>query len=91
MVALLMEQIIILLESEEFVWETPRTKEYTNSNSIKSTFTLLEKDIAEYIINNLLNNSFICVNQSGKEPEFYYFNGVSWILDIANVKIKKIM
>lgn len=35
MIALLMEQIIILFESEEFVWETPRTKEYENSKKCR--------------------------------------------------------
>jgi hypothetical protein len=64
---------------------------YKKDDAIKSTFSLLEKDIAEYIINNLLDNNFICVNKSGKEPEFYYFNGVCWVSDVANVKIGNII
>lgn len=35
MVALLTEQIINILESEEFVWDTPRTKEYANSKKCR--------------------------------------------------------
>jgi hypothetical protein len=35
MVALLTEQVINILESEEFVWETPRTKEYANSKKCR--------------------------------------------------------
>ena len=64
---------------------------YKSNDAIKSTFSLLEKDIAEYIINNLLDNNFICVSKSSKEPEFYYFNGVCWVCDIANVKIGNII
>jgi len=35
-------------------------KLYKIDDSIKATFTMLEKDIAEYIISKLLNNNFIC-------------------------------
>jgi hypothetical protein len=52
---------------------------------IKATFTMLEKDIAEYIISNLLNNNFIC--HQLKPAEFHYFNGNSWVYDGGNQKL----
>ena len=65
-------------------------KEYINSNSIKSTFTLLEKDIAEYIINKLSNNSFI--NTMPKPGlDFYYFNGNIWERDKGTRNLLKII
>ena len=58
---------------------------YKNDDAIKSTFTMLEKDIAEYIINNLLDNNFIC--HQLKPPEFHYFNGNCWVHDGGNQKL----
>ena len=51
---------------------------------------MLEKDIAEYVINKLLDNNFVCVDKSGN-PKFYYFNGNVWVEDKANVKIDYII
>ena len=65
------------------------SKIYKSNDSIKSTFTMLEKDIAEYIINKLLNNDFVCTQT--KPAEFYYFNGNTWVHDINNQKILKII
>lgn len=54
---------------------------------IKATFTMLEKDIAEYIIKTLLNNNFIC--HQLKPAEFHYFNGNNWIYDGGNQNLLK--
>jgi len=63
---------------------------YKSSNaSIKSTFTMLEKDIAEYVISNVLKNDFVCTET--KPAEFYYFNGNTWVLDTKNQKILKMI
>ena len=65
-------------------------KEYINTNSIKATFTLLEKDIAEYVINKLLNNNF--VNTMPKPGmDFYYFNGNVWERDKGTRNLLKII
>ena len=50
---------------------------------------MCEKDIAGYIISNLLNNDFVCIQT--KPPEFYYFNGNTWVSDEGNQKILKII
>jgi len=60
----------------------------TTNDPIKSTFTMLEKDIAEYVINYLLNNNFVCTQT--KPPTFYYFNNI-WNSDEGNQKILKIL
>ena len=64
-------------------------KLYKSNEPIKSTLTMLEKDIAEYIISNLLNNDFVCTQT--KPPEFYYFNGNTWVSDVGNQKILKLI
>ena len=64
-------------------------KLYKSNEPIKSTFSMLEKDIAGYIISNLLNNDFVCIQT--KPPEFYYFNGNTWVSDEGNQKILKII
>ena len=50
---------------------------------------MLKNYIAEYVINKLLNNDFVCTQT--KPPEFYYFNGNTWVHDINNQKILKII
>jgi P4 family phage/plasmid primase-like protien len=62
---------------------------YKNEGNIKSTYSLLEKDIAEYIIIKHLNNNFIC--HQLKPNEFHYFNGNSWVYDAGTHKLLKII
>ena len=66
------------------------SKIYKSNDSIKSTFTMFEKDIAEYVINNLLKNNFINT-QPKPGQEFYYFNNNRWVCDEGNQKIYKII
>jgi len=68
---------------KELIKEFIKTKAI--DDPIKATFTMLEKDIAEYIISNLLNNNFIC--HQLKPAEFHYFNGNSWVYDGGNQKL----
>ena len=68
---------------KELIKEFIKTKAI--DDPIKATFTMLEKDIAEYIISNLLNNNFIC--HQLKPAEFHYFNGSSWVYDGGNQKL----
>ena len=65
-------------------------KLYTCNEPIKSTFTMLEKDIAEYVICNLLKNSFI--NTMPKPgQDFYYFNKNTWVRDKGGSNILHII
>jgi P4 family phage/plasmid primase-like protien len=72
-------------EYKELRQEFVKQKETIIDDPIKATFTMLEKDIAEYIISKLLNNNFIC--HQLKPAEFYYFNGTSWVEDGGNQKL----
>ena len=65
-------------------------KSLKSNDTIKSAFTMLEKDITEHVINNLLKKTFINTH-SKPEQEFYFFNNNIWECDEENQNNLKIV
>lgn len=58
-------------------------------NYINVNVNYCEKDIANYVIDKFLKNSFVCSDV--KTLQFFYFNGIRWIEDINKIKLYKII
>ena len=56
---------------------------------IQSTFSMCEKDIAEYVIKHYLKDCYACADVDRKLV--YYFNGVRWIEDLNTMSLFKII
>ena len=69
-------------------WVKMDNPEDVSSNitaDIRNTFSMCEKDIAEYVIKHYLKGCYSCADVERKT--IYYFNGVRWIEDMNNISL----